>query len=340
MAVSRATLRRARAIRILIDDTVEAALRDLVEAWGLAWDTVVDEWQLAAAELAGTAPSDRWHTRAAVLRNVRAQNALRVTAQALDDLARNSGIRILRDVTGLLSDQDDLLALLIQSQMPSGVEASWTRVPAAQLDAIVKRAAGQVESSLRPLPRDVQAQMKQELIRGVIAGTNPNRAAQILIGRVGARFTGGLWRARTICRTEILDASRAAALQSRKDNRDVLAGWRWMCSLSSRTCPACLAMNGQLFPADEPGPDDHPNGRCTAVPVTKSWRDLGFDVDEPASVFPDARAWFAQQTQKVQTDIMGQARLDALNSGRLSWEQIPTVRANPDWRRSYQTSKA
>ena len=338
MAVSRATLRRARAIRIMIDDHVEAALRDLVEAWGLAWDTVVDEWQAAALELAATRPDGTWHARAVVLRNLRAQRALQLTAQALDELARHAGIRILRDMPTLLADQEDLLALLIDTQLPSGVDVGWSRVSAEQLDAIVKRAAGQIESNLNPLPRQVQAQMKQELIRGVITGSNPNKVASILVGRLGARFTGGLWRARTIARTEMLQAARDAALQSRIANSDVLQGWRWMCSLSSRTCPSCLAMNGQIFPADEPGPDDHPSGRCTAVPVTKTWKELGIDgVDEPASTFPDAKAWFAQQTPKVQKDIMGQARLDALNQGKISWSDMSVKQHNPGWRDSYVT---
>lgn len=340
MAVSRATLRRARAIRIMIDDHVEAALRDLVEAWGLAWDTVVDEWQAAALELAATRPDGTWHARAVVLRNLRAQRALQLTAEALDELARHAGIRILRDMPTLLADQEDLLALLIDTQLPSGVDVGWSRVSAEQLDAIVKRAAGQIESNLNPLPRQVQAQMKQELIRGVITGSNPNKVASILVGRLGARFTGGLWRARTIARTEMLDASRNAALRSRIANSDILQGWRWMCSLSSRTCPSCLAMNGQVFPADEPGPDDHPSGRCTAVPVTKSWSDLGIDgVEEPASTFPDARAWFAQQDADVQRQIMGQTRLDKLNSGALSWDRIPQARQNPGWRRSFHPAK-
>ena len=97
-------------------------------------------------------------------------------------------------------------------------------------------------------------------------------------------------------------------------------------------------MNGQIFPADEPGPDDHPSGRCTAVPVTKTWKELGIDgVDEPASTFPDAKAWFAQQTPKVQKDIMGQARLDALNQGTISWSDMSVKQHNPGWRDSYVT---
>jgi SPP1 gp7 family putative phage head morphogenesis protein len=181
--------------------------------------------------------------------------------------------------------------------------------------------------------------MKSALVRGVAVGDNPNTVARQIVARAQGEFRGGLYRARTIARTELLDASRRSADESRKANSRVLAGWRWHASLDSRTCPSCLAQNGELFPPETPGPDDHPNGRCTAVPVTKSWADLGIDLDEPADEFPDARAWFAAQTGEVQRQIMGQARLDAFNRGEIGWADMSVRRENPGWRPSYQVAR-
>ena len=85
-----------------------------------------------------------------------------------------------------------------------------------------------------------------------------------------------------IARTEMLDANREAALETRKTNNDILECWEWWAQLdSSRTCISCIAQHGTRHPADEPGPLDHHQGRCVAVPATKSWRELGFDIDEP-----------------------------------------------------------
>lgn len=340
MATSRATLRHARQLRVVIDDSVEQALADLVKAWGVAWDAVADEWRLAVAELAAVRVDGRWPSRTVILRNARVQAAMQITSAKLDELSRNSGIRILQGVPDLLSAQEDALLNLIGSQVPDSVTVDWARVSDRQLEAVVKRCTGRVESKLKPLPRDVSASMKQELIRGVAVGTNPNRVADLLMKRFGARFNGGLWRARSLCRTEMLEATRDAALVSRKENRAVLAGWRWLCALSARTCPSCLAMNGRLFGVDEPGPDDHQCGRCTAVPVTKTWAELGIDAPEPVSQFPDAKAWFGQQPAKVQQQIMGDKRLTALNSGKLSWDRIPVARQTPGWRRSYVPAAA
>lgn len=340
MAISRRTLRHARAIRVDIDAEVEQAVADIVRAWGVAWDAVADEWRAAVADLVAGMTDGRWPSRAVILRNARVQRAMQITAGKLDELGRQAGVRIVQGIPDLIAGQEKRLADLIASQVPDTFTIDWARVSDGQLDAIVKRCTKQITSSLRPLPADVAAGMKQELIRGVVTGTNPNRVASILLKRFGTRFNGGAWRARTVARTELLDATRVAALESRKANRDVLAGWRWMCALSARTCPACLAMNGRLFDVDESGPDDHPNGRCTAVPVTRSWRELGIDADEPQSQFPDARAWFGQQTPAVQQQIMGPARLQALQSGTLSWDRIPVSRANPGWRRSFHPAAA
>jgi hypothetical protein len=115
----------------------------------------------------------------------------------------------------------------------------------------------------------------------------------------------------------------------------VLRGWRWHCALSARTCPSCLALSGSLHDTDEPGPQDHQNGRCTAIPVSKSWRDLGFDINEPPDTFPDAKTWFSEQPREVKTQIMGPERLKRLESGDLGWSDLSQRRETPGWRPSY-----
>ena len=335
MAVNRRTMRLSRTIRVEIDDQVEKALADIVQAWGVAWDAVADEWRSAVADLSAGMKDGRWPSRAVILRNARVLRAMQITAAKLDELGTHSGVRIVQGIPDLLAAQEAALEAIIASQVPDAFSLDWARVSDRQLEAIVKRSTQQITSTLRPLPAEVSARLKRDLIRGVATGTNPVQVARVVMKRLGTSFQGGAWRARTVARTEMLDATRNAALVSRQENRAVIGGWQWMCALSARTCPACLAMNGRQFGVDDPGPDDHPNGRCTAVPVTKSWRELGIDVPEPDSQFPDAKAWFANQPSRVQQQIMGPSRLQALNSGELSWDQIPVKKSNPGWRDSW-----
>lgn len=257
MSITADTLRQARTIRVMVDSTVDAATRDLVRAWSGAWHGIADEWSAALDELVQLGDGE-WPTRAQVLRAKRAQQAMQAAREALNDLANTSGVRILRDVSQLAEDTDLWEQRLALSQLPQqGVSVDWARLDANALDAIVRRTTGQVESSLRRLPAEQAAVMRQALIRGIAVGDNPRTAARIMLQRLGGAFDGGRRRAETIARTELLDATRAAARAARMANTDVLRGWMWMATKSAHTCPACLAMDGQVFDLDTPGPEGH-----------------------------------------------------------------------------------
>jgi SPP1 gp7 family putative phage head morphogenesis protein len=150
------------------------------------------------------------------------------------------------------------------------------------------------------------------------------------------RFEGGLTRALTIARTETLDAHRAATKASEKANKDILQEWEWHAALNARTCPSCWAKHGTRYPLDQDGPNDHQNGRCARVSVTKSWADLGFKgIDEPAPLTPDAQTEFNNLTPDTQRRIMGAQRLDLLQSGKVKWADLSTVKHTDGWRDSF-----
>src|SRR3546814_11471968 len=75
----------------------------------------------------------------------------------------------------------------------------------------------------------------------------------------------------------------------------------WVAQLDRRTCPSCWSQHGSKHALDEPGPLDHQQGRCARLPVTRSWRDLGFDIDDPPSVVPDAETTFRGMRRGDQT---------------------------------------
>ena len=180
--------------------------------------------------------------------------------------------------------------------------------------------------------------MRRELVRSVAVGDNPREAARRMLQAVQDGFNGGLTRALVISRTEMLDAHRRAAQAFRTANRDVIDGWRWMCDLSTRSCPACVGMHGTIHPADEPGPAGHQQCRCVAVPVAKSWRDLGFDVEEPPDRFPDADRWFDGLPEADRRELLGPSRYEAWQAGDYPRDRWATVRSTDGWRDSYVPS--
>lgn len=100
-------------------------------------------------------------------------------------------------------------------------------------------------------------------------------------------------------------------------------------------CPSCWAMHGTEHPLSEAGPLDHVQGRCARAPKAKSWKALGFDMDEPDDNIPDARALFAALPRDDQIRILGARRLAMMDAGDIDWVDIPARRDNDAWRPSY-----
>jgi SPP1 gp7 family putative phage head morphogenesis protein len=341
VAISKRTLRLLAGMRIQIDRNVDATTAELTRAWATAWNEIAPEWQAAIDELIGMGNDGKWPTRRQVLRAERAARALELTRDALDDLAKTSGVTITKVLPDVVDLTDTIHRQLIASQYPAqaGTQATLT-ASFAQVDpkaaaAIVKRTTQQVTSLTRPLSANAAQAMKSSLIRGILVGENPNKAASRMLSRVQGDFDGGLTRAKVIARTEILDAHREAGLESDKANAAVLGGWEWISALDKRTCPSCWAQHGTRHPVTEAGPLDHQQGRCSRLPVTKSWRELGFDMDEPESLLPDAETMFRALPKADQVAIMGKARLDLLDNGNASWGDLSRRRATDGWRDSF-----
>lgn len=339
MAVTRRTLRLLNAIRIEVDTTVDATTANLIGSWSNAWQTVLGEWTDALDEINAATGDGKWPTRAQINRMKRVQRALDATYEGLERLSDLAGITIagsLDSVVAAAAGHVDVIA----SQLPDDIAAasmrgSLIRADANQIAAIVERTSEMVLKSVSPLAGDTMDVIRTELVRGVAIGNNPNVVARKMLRRLEQGHSLGLTRAMTIARTELLDAHRAAAKATDDANADTLTGWTWMATFDRRTCPSCLAMHGSEHPLAEPGPLDHPQGRCARLPKTKTWRDLGFDIDEPDDLIGDAEQWFALQPRDVQTQIMGPGRMRLLDDDAISFADLTRRQANPGWRDSY-----
>lgn len=110
----------------------------------------------------------------------------------------------------------------------------------------------------------------------------------------------------------------------------VVDGWTWHADLSGRTCPACLAMHGTRHSADE-DMASHPNCRCTQLPQTKSWADLGFDVPDGRQAIQTGAERLAQMSEADQLAILGRRRLDAYNAGEITLDDLVRKTHHREW---------
>jgi SPP1 gp7 family putative phage head morphogenesis protein len=336
VAVTRETLRLLGQIRIRVSATVDATTDDLIRSWAYGWQLVVRDWEAAVTELQQIGDG-KWPTRSQVVRAKRAQAALEATFEGLQALTDQAGVTIttgLNDVIDAARGQVDVIA----SQLPKTDQVRMTtdllRADPRQIEAILVRTQEQITKDLAPVAGDAYDTLREHLVRGVAFGQNPRTVARRMVRGIQVGHAEALTRAMVIARTEMLDAHRAATAAHEQANTDVLQDWQWAATLDSRTCPSCWAQHGTRHPLEEPGPIDHQQGRCARLSITKSWKDLGFDIDEPESLLPDAKTSFDALSRDDQLKVMGPARLQLLDDGDVAWSDLSTRRANPGWRDS------
>ena len=330
---------------VTVRNIEDAVARQLVRGWARAWDQAATDLQGALLDASSRASSGERLSWRQVNRIERFQAALNRLAANLDDLAAAGRVEIVNAAEEAVQVAREMQPRLIASQMPavgqSTVELARQlegRVAGESLDAIVARAQERIVSRMQPLPAETMAQVRRSLVQGITVGDNPRETARRMLQRVEGRFGGGLTRALRIARTEQLDAMRTADQTIAQTNGEVLREMVWTSALDERTCSACAAMHGQTFPVGTFGPAGHVNCRCSFVPRTKSWREIGFDVDEPPDIFPDRDQWFEGLSRQRKVDMMGPTRLEAFESGQVGWDDLVRRVENPDWRASYQTT--
>lgn len=340
MAITARTLRLQEQIRRDLEKITDRQTRVLVSAFADAYDEIAPDLTAILVEM--LTQGDRV-TRAQLLRSARLQWALAVIADQLEALAELANVTITGDLRAVIDAAGGAQASVIDSQLPpnstllNGLN-TWSRVDARQVEAIVRRSTEQITSLTRPLSAEAYEAVRRELIRGVASGSNPKATAARMMRRVEGRFNGGLSRALRISRTETLDAHRSAAAVAQAQHADVLQGWTWLARLDTRTCPSCWAMAGSVHDLTESGPDDHQNGRCARVPLTKSWADLGFDIPEPPSLMPDSASMFESLPAADQLKILGPARFEAWQRGDYPMSAWSQRRTAAGWRDSYGVS--
>lgn len=320
--------------RAQLDQIADVTDRHLSETWVTAWDQIADDFDQLVRSI--TDPSVT-----KTIRMRRAQQALDMVGAKIFDVAKHANMEISADTARMITLAQTHTAATIGVQM-AGVAASLARTDPVQLDAIGRRTRQQITARTFMLQADAIRAMKAELVRGVAMGDHPNRQASRMVAAVHGAFNGGLTRARTIARTETIDAYRNSAKAAELANADVLAGWMWLADLGPTTCRSCVGQHGSMHKLSEDGPDDHPNGRCTRLPVTKTWSVLGRKgIKSPDRQFSteSGPGWLKQQPTAVQRTILGAEGRDAWKAGKFPPSAWSVKQENPGWRVSYGAGK-
>lgn len=255
---------------------------------------------------------------------------------------------VLRELTDELADfliyEADYQRAMLVSTLP-------VHVPVAAVSMAQVRAAAVGRPFQGVLLKDVLADLEDgraKLVRRVIAqgfveGKTTDAIVRELRGTRARNYADGLFnRSRrdveAIVRTAVGHYAKTVRQQMAEDNEDLIKALRWTSTLDNRVSEFCRIRDGKLYHPKTHAPIGHDlpwgggpgaahwNCRSVSVPVLKSWRDMGVDMDDMP---PGTRAsmdgqvpadmtyaeWIKKQPFARQVEVLGETRARLLRDG-------------------------
>ena len=229
-------------------------------------------------------------------------------------------------VSGLTHAEQLTLAGMPEALRPA-VSAIWNRLPAEAVEMLtgfLSPGSALHDSLVNQLGPTVAQGVSDALLEGLALGYNPRKVAAIIRDTLGQALT---WALRT-ARTSMLWAYRESTRAGYVANSDIVTGWIWHAELGPRTCMACIAQHGTLHPLSETL-NDHHNGRCAMLPVTRTWASMGFTGIEERPPVQTGRDWFASLSPAQQASYMpSTAMWNAWQQGAVGWDDLVSYHDN------------
>lgn len=200
----------------------------------------------------------------------------------------------------------------------AGVMATFARLPTGAVEDLIGFSeAGPLRELFDGMGETVSQGFRRELIDGVALGRNPREITRL----VRKEFSTGLARTLRISRTETLRAYRESTRRNYQANSDIIEGWEWVAAKQTRTCPMCLAMDGSVHALSETL-NDHPNGRCVAIPALKGMPPIQRETGSE---------WLDKQSEEKQVKVLGKAGYEAYKSGAVKLGDFVGQRRSKEW---------
>lgn len=298
-------------------------LNDLIRQYAAAFRELKSEIRRFQEALIGLEPTAGQLANLASLQNLadgveREMNAFaRELAGLLDEAARlemeQAGVDAMR-----------LVQLSLPGMDPAKLTGTWAVLAPEQVYAMYgfTDPQGPLYAMLKgQFGKAVAKQLREALLRGYIRGMNPRRIARLMAEAKGVGLDWALNAARTACLWSYRTASNLNYLR----NSHVVKGWLWYAQLDDRVCLSCVNQHGSEHPLSEILADHH-RGRCTPLPITRTYAELGIDGDEPKRLsVKRGEDWFRGLPALRQRGMMGPAMYAAWRDQAFDFSQLSRV---------------
>ena len=212
-----------------------------------------------------------------------------------------------------LDQANDMLGVLAPDS------PDWTRLNVSGLENMSANLAD--GSPLKKLIMESAKESAQEvedtLLNGIAIGQGTSHIGWVMSQVSNLPYE----RAYRIARTEIARAYRSASHEQYKKS-GIIIGYRRMC-YKPTACFACLMMDGEFYPIGQGALQDHPNGKCTPIPVKE-----GSDTRDRQA----GKEWFMRLAEDDQRKLMGNKRFELWKSKQIrDLTKFVEVKDNPVW---------
>jgi hypothetical protein len=132
----------------------------------------------------------------------------------------------------------------------------------------------------RTFDSNIQDGIKSELLTGMLKG----ESYKDMVKRFGDKVFDGLDKdMETLTKSYVQSVNVQAIDDVAKANADIVKGWKWNSVCENRTCLSCMSLDSrdEVYALGE-GPEmpQHCRCRCFKEIITKTFREMGVNVDE------------------------------------------------------------
>lgn len=319
-------IRAMREFRALLDARDEKALRALARRWTQLERTLEAQIELLAEEAAKRAAAGELVSRDMVYRWGRYE-------RLLEQLQTETG-RFATDASRLITAEQraqaqlglEHSAALVWKMEPWAV-GLFDVLPVEALEYMIGLVGD--GSPLRSYLTKVYPQAAEGMLDALVKGAGLGWGARKTAAEMRNGGAVGLRTAMNTARTETLRVYRQASL-TQYQATGIVEGDVRLAAKSTRTCAACLMLDGEWFPLSTPF-EEHNQGRCTPVP---SLRD-----HKATMAWQTGRAWFEGQAPDVQKQILGPGLYDAWRAGKIGLGDVPVLHEDLTWGNAWQVAK-
>lgn len=190
------------------------------------------------------------------------------------------------------------------------------------------------------------ARLRDAIRIGFVEGEGIDKIVRRVRGTQAAKYRDGVLEisrrsAEAMVRTAINHTATKAKDLLFEENSDLIKSVKWVSTLDSRTTEICMSRDGKVYELGSgPRPPAHINCRSTVIPITKSFRELGLDIDEvPAGTRASMNgqvpgeqtypAWLKQQPREIVVEALGPTKAKLFLDGGLKIDRFvdPTGQA-------------